>query len=782
MSPLLSWIKLPKSLKGLFIGFCVGVGCTTPHSREYSSSLPPQEEHAPLVLPSASPVKISLPANPSPSFQQVPRTVLALWDSQMDSDIFFTETHRLLEMPLNYLGLKVEYCDVHKPLPEVAERKDVVGVVSYLHAGVDYTHIEEFLRWQIAVINAGKKIALFGEYTANTASGLLEDFWSAMGLYVSGSWQAFPYQYQVAFYDPIIVPFESALPKPLASFPLIKAIDPEAKVHLRVSAPASPASDLIVTTAAGGFVETSYIAKQLEGGLYKAWYVNPFSFLRCALSLPVMPIPDPSTLAGRRVYFSHIDGDGWTNDSWAVSGKAQHPSLSATVIQETIIRPFPDLPVTVGPIAANVDPAWGGDKDAQEGAKELFKLPQVEMGCHTFSHPFDWPFFKKYTVSKEEPYLKRYSGPTWKKRKKTIGRHQTFYQLEETSELLGGNLRYFTPRAYAAEPFNLDQEITGAINEVNLFAPVDKRVAVYQWSGNALPWEAAIALTAEDGVYNINGGDSRYDFTYPSYTYVSPLTRSLGNQTQVYTCSSNENLYTELWTKDYYGFVNLPTTWKYTETPLRLKAMNLYYHMYSGERTASLYALKRNVMYARSQPLHPVKASDYCAAVDGFRSVQIFTEEPNCWQVSNRGGLHNFRFDEATFLGVDFRKARGVVGQRHFQGSLYVYCDKAEPVPVIALHTIEESFQEPVASVPYLIESSWDVSDLFVTQTKAQCLVGGFGEGFMRWKVPQNGIYEVKTPGQTLQVSSDHHEVIFILPPTEYALRLDMVWLAERGR
>ena len=61
-----------------------------------------------------------------------------------------------------------------------------------------------------------------------------------------------------------------------------------------------------------------------------------------------LPKPDTTTLAGRRIYYSHIDGDGWRNVSLA-DEYAGHQVISARVILEEAIRPFPDLPVTVSP-------------------------------------------------------------------------------------------------------------------------------------------------------------------------------------------------------------------------------------------------------------------------------------------------------------------------------------------------------------------------------------------------------------------------------------------------
>ena len=77
------------------------------------------------------------------------------------------------------------------------------------------------------------------------------------------------------------------------------------------------------------------------------------------------------------------------------------------VLREAVAA-FPDLPVTVAPIVADLDPAWFGSEQAQALAREFFDLPQVEIGTHTWSHPFDWNFFADGDVTKEVPLLRKY--------------------------------------------------------------------------------------------------------------------------------------------------------------------------------------------------------------------------------------------------------------------------------------------------------------------------------------------------------------------------------------
>lgn len=699
------------------------------------------------------------------------RVVMVLWDSKLEEDIEYTPSHLLAEMPLNFLGLKLEYIDLQSPLPDLKSRKDVIGILSWLPAYYQFPDPEKMIHWANKAIDLGKKYVLIGLYQPvdpNADIPLMNQFWDRLGVYATTSWASLTYDFKVENGAPSLFPFERDLPVPLPTFININVIDPHGKALVKIRSKSNPKleSSVVLTTSKGGFALEEYLIYLFFDGVKynQKWFVNPFKFFQMAFDLPPYPIPDPSTIAGRRCYFSHIDGDGWNNATLVVDNRGKEAILSSEIILKEIVENSPDLPITIGPIAANLNVAWNGSLKSGEIARKFFSLPHVEMGCHTYSHPFDWRFFKNYTQKKEEPYLSRYPFTTWKSSyfdtlRKNFSRGESFYKLEEkpdstfsltspeaeTVQTVGKNLsqRYFTPRAYALKPFNLTFEILGAIDFINQFHPPGKKVEVYQWSGDTLVWKQGIALTQEAGVRNLNGGDPRCDFKYPSYAYVAPLARVLDKEIQVYTCSSNENLYTELWTNNFYGQVTLPTTFERTETPLRIKALNFYYHMYSGEKFPSLYAVIRNLAYIRTQKIAPIPASLYSRFVNGFYSANITQTGLKEWKIENRGALQNFRFDQATYQGVNFNRSKGVMGQRHYQGSLYVYLDDDEHAPIIALQELDKSFPEPIAEIPYLVESRWRCWSLTHNKNSFSFISQGYGLGEMNWRVPEDGFYKI---------------------------------------
>lgn len=208
--------------------------------------------------------------------------------------------------------------------------------------------------------------------------------------------------------------------------------------------------------------------------------------------------------------------------------------------------------------------------------------------------------------------------------------------------------------------------------------------------------------------------------------------------------NSNENTYTHLWTGRFFGFRYLRTTVKNTESPRRVSPFNIYFHMFSGEKQASLSAMKENLEFARTQTVIPITASRYAASANGFYTAEIHRlGNNNAWRITNRGGLQTVRFDQAEMLSVDLNQSAGVLGQYYHQGNLYVALDPATPSPIISLNNNENIGVPPVAEVPYLIESTWEIKSLQNSKTELTFNAQGYGHGFMRWKFPTTGVYLV---------------------------------------
>jgi hypothetical protein len=657
----------------------------------------------------------------------VPRTVLAIWDSAHVQGVRWTNVHEFLEMPLNHLGLVVRYHDLRQGLPSLESLHDVRGVLTWFTADA-MPEPAGYLRWLDAVARRGQRIVIVGPLGVSrdergnaTPLDSINRVLDRLGWRYDGGWLATTYGARYRILDDRIVGFERQLPVVAPPYARVTATAPDARVVLHVSVDGRQAtdSDLVIVGPRGTYVAPGYAAfdTRLDGQESRQWYLNPFELLRRAFATDEVPKADTATLSGRRIYYSHIDGDGWRNVTQIEPYHTRY-AIAARVVLNEILRKFRDFPVSVGAVAGDLDPAWHGTKDSLGVAREIYAEPQVEASIHTYSHPLVWRRF--------DPAARSAGTPLTQDTVPAAG------DMADPDTAGAG-------RSYVVRPFALTTELDEATAFVSALLPRGKQVALIQWSGDTRPYEQAIARARALGLANINGGDTRFDREFPSTAWVAPLGVRVGRELQVFASNSNENTYTDLWRDRFYGFSYLAATVHNTGTPRRLKPFNLYYHMYSGERLSSLNAVLANLAYARTLPLAPVDTSRYSRIVDGFFSTTFDRIAPRVWQVRERGALQTIRFDQSTFDGVDFDRSRGVIGQRHELGSLFVALDEAVEAPVIALKTLTTASQEPRERVPYLVESRWRVFGVRREADGVQFATVGYGEGESIWMWPATG-------------------------------------------
>jgi len=717
--------------------------------------------------------------------QPIPRTILAFYDSQESPNIRMTRIHRMAEMPLNHLGLKLRFADIRDELPAIDDLSDVRGVLTWFESDRMPAPIK-FIKWSEQVINQGIQWVILGNLgiardmqRKDTPLSLINHYIGQLGLQTQENWKQVTYDVQLIHKDPRLVEFERPYSGTLPSFPQMWRASGHISTYLAAAwgKNQQSQSDLVVIGSHGGYVAPGY--SHYENGDFQQWYINPFEFFRLAFKTDDLPKPDTTTLSGRRIYYSHIDGDGWRNIT-EIEKYKKNGTLSAEVIFKEVFNGFPDLPVTLAPIAADLDPEWYGTKNSISLARQMFALPNVEAGSHTYSHPFSWKYFQNYQAENEWrefiQHRKKIDEKIVKRYEPFLSRSKT--ELVPTSDKSSKNERksiqevYEIPRAYLDYPFDLNKEIKGSVEFINQLLPPGKKVTVLQWSGDTSPFPAAIEAAGKVHISNINGGDSRFDPEFPSHTWVAPIGLQLGEQLQIYASASNENTYTDLWEGRYYGFKNLILTLQNTESPRRLKPFNIYYHLYSGEKEASLNALLENLQFARQQEITPVTTSDYAKIAEGFYSTQFIPLGSQTWRIENRGALQTIRFDEAAHLAVDMDKSQGVMGQRYYQKNLYVSLDAAKKTAVIALTNNPSGAPFPSASKPYLVQGRWQISNLqFLRDDRIVFTAQGFGNGDMVWKVPRPGQYDIQFTDEagikhTVKASTDENGILaFHLQP-----------------
>jgi hypothetical protein len=313
--------------------------------------------------------------------------------------------------------------------------------------------------------------------------------------------------------------------------------------------------------------------------------------------------------------------------------------------------------------------------------------------------------------------------------------------VRKGSETEGKFIDEDPPRAYSDFPFDLDQEIRGAITAAEEMAPEGKRGTLYLWSGGAEPFEGAIAQTRRLGLRNLNGGDSRYDADYPSISYLAPISRVTGAERQIYAGNANDYIYITDGNGRDHGFLHLEATVNATENPRRLKPINIYYHMFAGERAAQLAGVRHHLDAARQALLTPIAASHYAAIADGFFSTEMQALGDQSWLIRNRGALQTLRFDDAADIAVDFSRSVGVLGQRKKGTTLYVALDEAQEEVIVALGP-DTSDSVDIAT-PHLIDGRWTFRDLRRRDCGFSVMAKGYGTGQMTWGGLKPGVYHV---------------------------------------
>jgi len=229
-----------------------------------------------------------------------------------------------------------------------------------------------------------------------------------------------------------------------------------------------------------------------------------------------------------------------------------------------------------------------------------------------------------------------------------------------------------------------------------------KKVKVLQWSGNCRPPKPALVEAKKANLLNINGGDSRFDLKFNSFTNVAPLYKTVNSHIQIYSTNANENLYTNLWEGPFSGFVDVIQTFRKTEKPFRFRPINIYYHFYSAAKVASLLALKKVYEWTSTQKVAPVYTSEYLKIVDGFINTRIEQRDDNHFIISNYQALRTFRMlDEHRY--PDLEKSRNIIGWEHFQGNLYLYLG-SEKKTVLRL-------SDKKSRLPYVVSSNSKINN-----------------------------------------------------------------------
>ncbi|HAZ11760.1 MAG: hypothetical protein A2X86_00955 [Bdellovibrionales bacterium GWA2_49_15] len=585
-----------------------------------------------------------------PTFQTRPikRLGIALYDSSeyLIPEYTLSNIHRKLEVIFNYFGYYLQYYDVARGVPAELLRDETLDSAAFIVSWFSDDSMETpdaFSRFLERAQKRGVKWMAFGHLGfAFDKKGLLvspaivNQALLPLGLDYNGTFVDNP----ILLENAIVTPYTSyewkgeVRPYPM---PLLKVVAPF-EIWLSFKDRRSKKDFPAVAVSPRGALVLS--GQELEENTYSGqskWKIDPFKLVETVLA-KAFPVPDPTTLCGKRLLFVHIDGDGFINIS-----NTDRKSLSGQVIIERIIKKY-KLPTSASLIGAEIDKDYLGGPSVDHVVQELFAIPYVIPAGHTFFHPLSWaqnpPDFEKKNYLNTTLRDKKHKGPILAYQPKD---KQLSYEREtvQSLALIG------------------DKYLQG------------KMPALLFWSGSCRPPVEALALLEKRGVLNINGGDSRFDSVFDSVSHLAPLYRKVGPYTQVYAAGSNENVYTNSWQGPFDGYKKVIETFMRTETPRRLKPVNIYYHFYSGEFELSLKALDEVYKYALQSDLNPVHVESYIRLVRDFEAVTITQSAPETFEISNQGSFQNFRFDQSGVF-PDYQKSKNILGHRVINGALYL--------------------------------------------------------------------------------------------------------------
>ena len=664
---------------------------------------------------------------------EIPRRVLVLfgWDPEFaDKPATWpidTMTAEHFQAALEWMGYVVEYLDVgKKPLPNPLPSR-FAGVI-----------LDEFLRfrpdqempaarWLAQVKERGKPILFTGDipFTDDEVKEKLE---ASFGF--SGTLRAVPgvKQPSIAALDGSVMNAETpVVPRTLGFKDVTAPAAAEVLLSLRgVDRLGNPArfDPVFLATWGGMWLEPYVVMRASQEN--RLFFADPFRFLAKWLKMaPTFPVPDTTTREGRRLFYSHIDGDGFAS----LTHFPGHPTC-AEIIRGQILRHYP-LPVTVSIVEADtrahLKTLKPEDSQRYENiARSIFALQHVQAASHSYSHPFCW--------DAKDPNPGHYTALN-------VALH---------------------PEANYPD-IVLEREIKGSIDYINeRLLPPDKKVELMLWSGNCRPGVRALEICRAAGVENMNGGDTIISRLYPGLAGVAPSTMPWDDELQLFAANQNEFMYAGGFQGPFFGgFADVIDTFERTEKPRRLKPVNVYYHFYSATYLSSQRALEKIHEWCVAQPLHPVTALDYAQSVRDAHRTRIFAAGDNRWVIANAGNLRTLRIPAGA--GVpDLARCRGVSGYKVEDEVTYIHTTGRRDTEIVLADPAHISPEHP-----RLAESSAATTFHELSANRVVFTVGGWTTATVVLAgLPPNVMLEVmknKEPGR-LQ-STAEGTLTLSLPP-----------------
>ncbi len=663
--------------------------------------------HAELVkqypLPDVQPPKPQVKLQPT----EISRRVLVLYKNNEADSVEDLPLFNRASLVFEYLGLIPVYRAVEDGLPDDDIMDGFHGIVTW-HTKPRMYEAEKYGDWLLRQINRGKRVAILEEYGASydletqKPSTNQADVMKALGIkFVRRGDKREESIPEVRVMDKTMLGFERKFdPSAITYRSTYTSIDSLNKVFLSFNDREYGVVDLGIITPNGGiclgqspFYFPPYDAERIalirkafkgevapevaEQETLGAWYLEPYRFFSETLGLDKFPTPDLTTLNGSRIFYAHIDGDALESVS-LIDGA----HLAGFFVYEEILKKYTDIPTSVSVITKFIERIGNQyHRPAVELARNIFRLPNVDVAIHTATHPFDWVKGDPYIINPDSyPYKVGY------------------------------------------KPHDLLEEIWGS----KLFAdhnlvPPNKNVETVFWSGATNPDENALEIAWRAGLHNLNGGDPRFDDEYPSLAGACSYSLPYSPYRQYLTSAANDYIYSLFLTGDWGGQKKVLEHYTRTDIPHRVYPMNMYYHFYGGIKNESLDAIRYIYDYVRSLDAASIFATNYCEIVEDYYATRVGFDGQSYW-VENNGFLRTIRFNYKTH--VDMEHSSGVIGYNYYNDQTYIHLDGSKRRKIV--------LSDSPPAIPYFVQATQfiDRSEFDGSQLNFSCR--GFGKTLFR--------------------------------------------------
>jgi polysaccharide biosynthesis protein PelA len=603
-----------------------------------------------------------------------PRTVQVIygWDAEVAEKPAIqpidTMAAELFQAPLEYLGYECHYTSVTQPLPQVSSSKTAAVMLDgELH--ISMADQAKVANWLAAAKSAGVPVLITGAFpfSDEEALGILRDKLGLRGTLLS-----------VKGAEGITVLAQpggdfAGEVKAQPSRQEFRDLQGPASARVLLSLGAKAAQDNVLFTPIfladwGGCWLEPFVIQRASQDSY-LFYAEPYLYLQQVFAKAgPFPAPDATTRDGKRMFYSHIDGDGFASSSQF----KDHP-FCGEVVRDRILKVYP-FPVTVSVIEGEINgDAFGVDRAAvprlKAAAKDILAMPHIQAGSHSYAHPYQW--------DETDANPGEYDSPCMK---------------------LKPDVAY--------QPVDLQRELRGSVDFINReLMPPGRSVEIFLWSGNTRPGAKALSMLKDMNLENMNGGNTIISRLYPGIAGVAPRIVEWGNgQLQINAANQNEFMYANGWQGPFYGgFAEVVDTFERTELPRRLKPVNVYYHFYSAMNLSSTRALEKIHRWCMEQPLHPVTALEYAKIVRDAHRTTVTQKGRNHWVLQNQGDCRSYRLPKD--IGEpDMKRSSGVTGWVAHGDSIFIHTS-GQPRTEIVLAA--NAAEPPAASQAHLrMESS----------------------------------------------------------------------------